>query len=229
MRNEGGHGGMAGIAGLGGIAGQGGIAGMGMLRRDNIVKLIRHELNTPLATALLYLGIAEGSAAALPEGSCALCLTGGACGGPAAQDLARHRDRARVCRIRDSSATINQCRGGRSSDRPTTGCRSRRGDSTGGHARRSAGVVGSFDGRADRRQPALECTEVRPRTPDPNRRQTGGVWRSHLRSRSRDRRRRRRSGMDLRAQHARHARGRRRAWPRALARSASSPRPTGDG
>ena len=40
-----------------------------MLRRDNIVKLIRHELNTPLATALLYIGIAEGSAAALPEGA----------------------------------------------------------------------------------------------------------------------------------------------------------------
>jgi signal transduction histidine kinase len=32
------------------------------------VKLIRHELNTPLATALLYIGIAEGSAAELPEG-----------------------------------------------------------------------------------------------------------------------------------------------------------------
>jgi signal transduction histidine kinase len=69
MRNEGGQGGMAGTAGQGGIAGRGGIAGQsGVLRRDNIVKLIRHELNTPLATALLYLGIAEGSAAALPEG-----------------------------------------------------------------------------------------------------------------------------------------------------------------
>ncbi|HLK91941.1 MAG TPA: HAMP domain-containing sensor histidine kinase [Polyangia bacterium] len=30
--------------------------------------MIRHELNTPLATALLYIGIAEGSAADLPEG-----------------------------------------------------------------------------------------------------------------------------------------------------------------
>jgi signal transduction histidine kinase len=37
-------------------------------RRNDIVKLIRHELNTPLATALLYIGIAEGSAAQLPEG-----------------------------------------------------------------------------------------------------------------------------------------------------------------
>jgi signal transduction histidine kinase len=51
MRNEGGQGGLG-----------------GLLRRDNIVKLIRHELNTPLATALLYIGIAEGSAAELPEG-----------------------------------------------------------------------------------------------------------------------------------------------------------------
>ena len=51
MRNEGGQGG-----------------GGGIRRRDNIVKLIRHELNTPLATALLYIGIAEGSAAELPEG-----------------------------------------------------------------------------------------------------------------------------------------------------------------
>jgi signal transduction histidine kinase len=33
-----------------------------------IVRMIRHELNTPLATALLYIGIAEGSAADLPEG-----------------------------------------------------------------------------------------------------------------------------------------------------------------
>jgi signal transduction histidine kinase len=69
MRNEGGQGGMAGMAGHAGIAGRGGIAGQsGILRRDNIVKLIRHELNTPLATALLYLGIAEGSVAALPGG-----------------------------------------------------------------------------------------------------------------------------------------------------------------
>jgi signal transduction histidine kinase len=57
MRNEGG------VVRQGWVAGQGGIR-----RRDNIVKLIRHELNTPLATALLYLGIAEGSAAELPEG-----------------------------------------------------------------------------------------------------------------------------------------------------------------
>jgi signal transduction histidine kinase len=34
----------------------------------DLVRLIRHELNTPLATALLYIGIAEGSAAGLPEG-----------------------------------------------------------------------------------------------------------------------------------------------------------------
>ena len=47
---------------------QGGQGG-GVRRRDNIVKLIRHELNTPLATALLYIGIAEGSAAQLPEGA----------------------------------------------------------------------------------------------------------------------------------------------------------------
>ncbi|HSY40845.1 MAG TPA: HAMP domain-containing sensor histidine kinase [Polyangia bacterium] len=67
MRNEGGQGGMAMHGGM--MAGTGGMAGQGaMLRRDSIVKLIRHELNTPLATALLYLGIAEGSAAALPGG-----------------------------------------------------------------------------------------------------------------------------------------------------------------
>jgi signal transduction histidine kinase len=47
---------------------QGGQGG-GIRRRDSIVKLIRHELNTPLATALLYIGIAEGSAAELPEGA----------------------------------------------------------------------------------------------------------------------------------------------------------------
>ena len=72
MRNAGGQGGMAGLAGHGGLAGLAGHGGLapqgGILRRDNIVKLIRHELNTPLATALLYLGIAEGSAAAIPEG-----------------------------------------------------------------------------------------------------------------------------------------------------------------
>jgi signal transduction histidine kinase len=34
-----------------------------------IVRLLRHELNTPLATALLYIGIAEGSARGLPEGN----------------------------------------------------------------------------------------------------------------------------------------------------------------
>jgi signal transduction histidine kinase len=34
----------------------------------DLARLIRHELNTPLATALLYIGIAEGSAAGLPEG-----------------------------------------------------------------------------------------------------------------------------------------------------------------
>jgi signal transduction histidine kinase len=66
MRNEGGQGGQGGTVG---IAGPGAMARSGgILRRDNIVKLIRHELNTPLATALLYLGIAEGSAAALPKG-----------------------------------------------------------------------------------------------------------------------------------------------------------------
>jgi signal transduction histidine kinase len=36
--------------------------------RREVVRLVRHELNTPLATALLYLGIAEGSASALPDG-----------------------------------------------------------------------------------------------------------------------------------------------------------------
>jgi signal transduction histidine kinase len=35
----------------------------GFVPSGEIVKLIRHELNTPLATALLYLGIAEGSVA----------------------------------------------------------------------------------------------------------------------------------------------------------------------
>src|ERR1700689_4475916 len=39
-----------------------------MGRNNDMVRLIRHELNTPLATALLYIGIAEGSAAELPEG-----------------------------------------------------------------------------------------------------------------------------------------------------------------
>jgi signal transduction histidine kinase len=64
MRNAGGQGGFGALAGQADRAGQG-----GMSRRDNIVKLIRHELNTPLATALLYIGIAEGSAAALPKGA----------------------------------------------------------------------------------------------------------------------------------------------------------------
>ena len=63
MRHEGGPAGLQ--AGM-----QGGLAGRGeSLRRDSIVKLIRHELNTPLATALLYIGIAEGSAAGLPKGA----------------------------------------------------------------------------------------------------------------------------------------------------------------
>jgi signal transduction histidine kinase len=38
----------------------------GLARSAGLVKLIRHELNTPLATALLYIGIAEGSAAEVP-------------------------------------------------------------------------------------------------------------------------------------------------------------------
>jgi signal transduction histidine kinase len=38
----------------------------GLARSGEIVKLIRHELNTPLATALLYIGIAEGTAAEMP-------------------------------------------------------------------------------------------------------------------------------------------------------------------
>lgn len=38
----------------------------GLGRSAEVVKLIRHELNTPVATALLYLGIAEGSAAEAP-------------------------------------------------------------------------------------------------------------------------------------------------------------------
>jgi signal transduction histidine kinase len=38
----------------------------GLAGNAEIVKLIRHELKTPLATALLYLGIAEGSAAEVP-------------------------------------------------------------------------------------------------------------------------------------------------------------------
>jgi len=68
MRNEGGYGGMAGHEAM--MAGHGAMVGHeAMLRRDSIVKLIRHELNTPLATALLYLGIAEGSAAELPGGA----------------------------------------------------------------------------------------------------------------------------------------------------------------
>jgi signal transduction histidine kinase len=67
MRNESGLGGLAGHSGhrpQGRTARYGGI-----LQREDIVKLIRHELNTPLATALLYLGIAEGSAAELPKGA----------------------------------------------------------------------------------------------------------------------------------------------------------------
>src|SRR3954469_843781 len=67
MRNESGVGG---LAGQGGYRAQGGTARHGgILQRENIVKLLRHELNTPLATALLYLGIAEGSAAELPKGA----------------------------------------------------------------------------------------------------------------------------------------------------------------
>ena len=220
MRNEGGQAGMAGMAGQRGWPGKGRAPGhRGMLRRDSIVKLIRHELNTPLATALLYIGIAEGSAAALPEGVVHSAL---------------RVARAEVQRLKTLLDTVTELECvGYATPRPrsinvgeTVRATVQRlvavrdaATSSGGHARRPAGVVGSVDGRADRRQSALECPEVRSGTPDSNRRQTGGVWRSHLGSRSRDRRPRRRSGMDLRAQHARHARGRRRAWPRALARS----------
>jgi signal transduction histidine kinase len=67
MRNRDGQ---LGTGGQGGQRAQGGPAGQGgSLQREEIVKLIRHELNTPLATALLYLGIAEGSAAELPKGA----------------------------------------------------------------------------------------------------------------------------------------------------------------
>ena len=69
MRNQGGQLGTAGMAGRGGYRAHGGAGRSGgKFRRDNLVKLIRHELNTPLATALLYLGIAEGSAAEIPKG-----------------------------------------------------------------------------------------------------------------------------------------------------------------
>jgi signal transduction histidine kinase len=70
MRNQGGQSGIAGMPRQGGHRAPGGLAGQGgSLQREKLVKLIRHELNTPLATALLYLGIAEGSAAELPEGA----------------------------------------------------------------------------------------------------------------------------------------------------------------
>ena len=58
------------MAGQGGHRAQGWLGGpAGVLQRERLVKLIRHELNTPLATALLYIGIAEGSAAELPKGA----------------------------------------------------------------------------------------------------------------------------------------------------------------
>src|SRR6185312_11619690 len=70
MRNQGGQSGIAGMTRQGGHRAPGGLAGQGgSSQREKLVKLIRHELNTPLATALLYLGIAEGSAAELPEGA----------------------------------------------------------------------------------------------------------------------------------------------------------------
>lgn len=37
-----------------------------LVRRDDTLELIRHELSTPVATALLYIGIAESYAARLP-------------------------------------------------------------------------------------------------------------------------------------------------------------------
>src|SRR5437588_764226 len=70
MRNQAGQMSVAATAGLGGHRVQGGTTGEGgLLQREKIVKLLRHELNTPLATALLYIGIAEGSAADLPKGA----------------------------------------------------------------------------------------------------------------------------------------------------------------
>lgn len=41
----------------------------GLAGSTELVKLIRHELKTPLATALLYIGIAEGTAADIPGGA----------------------------------------------------------------------------------------------------------------------------------------------------------------
>ncbi len=67
MRNQSGQ---VGMGGQGGQRSQVALTGEGgLVQRETLVKLIRHELNTPLATALLYIGIAEGSAAELPQGT----------------------------------------------------------------------------------------------------------------------------------------------------------------
>ena len=123
----------------------------GSWQREKFVKLIRHELNTPLATALLYLGIAEGSAAELPKG---------------AVHSALRVARAEVQRLKTLLDTVTEleCVGyatprprsinvgdDRSRDGSTFGCRSGCHDSSGRHPRRLARMVGSLDGRADRR------------------------------------------------------------------------------
>ena len=227
MRNEGGQGGQGGAAG---IAGPGTVARSGgMLRRDNIVKLIRHELNTPLATALLYLGIAEGSAAALPKGVVHSAL---------------RVARAEVQRLKTLLDTVTELECvGYATPRPRS---INVGETVRATVQRLVAVrdattvrvvtLGDLQGWWDRSMVeqivgnllsnALKFGLGRPIRIE---RQAGGVWRSHLGSRSRDRRRPRRSGMDLRTQHARHARGRRRAWPRALARSRACRRARGMG
>ena len=139
----------------------------------DIVKLIRHELNTPLATALLYIGIAEGSAAGLPEGIVKSALRVAAVGGTTAQDADRYPDRARMCRLRNGSAAIDRRWRDGPDDRQPNGRAPGSRSGSRRHARRSARVVGSPDGRADRRKSPVQRLEVRSGTSGARRGQAG--------------------------------------------------------
>ena len=138
-----------------------------MVRDSDAVDLIRHELTTPVATALLYIGIAENYAARPP-------------GEPIAPALRIVRSEVQRLKVLLDTMTELQ-RSGRPFVRTAVHGYRRDGAGDGEarahHVRRHRerddrrvrsqtvhGMVGSDRRRADRHQPALERAEVRPGT-----------------------------------------------------------------
>ena len=189
-----------------------------IVRSSDAVELIRHELNAPVATALLYVSIAENYASRLPVD----VIT------PALRVV-----RSEIQRLKSLIDTMTEMqRSGRPSLRPqlidiggTVRATVKRLLTTfSGHgecrdhpaAARRARLVGSDRRGADRQQPALQRAEVRSRTFDSPGGEGDDRRREHLGPRSGCRDRRRRSDAHLRTPRARARRGRGRQRPRPL-------------